>query len=74
MNSTLRQAQAQVNRLKKATGIGCLITVDIVLNFSGFANHTEKDNYHIPLKCTMQEAIKLKCRQDYNDNTIPISD
>ena len=74
MKATLRQAQAQVNRLKNATGMGSLITVDLVLDFSGFPNHTEKDNYHIPLKCTMQEALLLKRRQEYNDNTVPMSD
>ena len=74
MKATLRQAQAQVNRLKNNTGMGSLVTVDLVLDFSGFDNCTEKDNYHIPLRCTRNEALLLKRRQEYSNINVPLSD
>ena len=74
MKATLRQAQAQVNRLKNNTGMGSLVTVDLVLDFSGFDGCTESDNYHIPLRCTRNEALLLKRRQEYSNINVPLSD
>ncbi len=74
MKQALRQAQAQINRLKNDTGMGSMITVDLVLDFSGFEGCTEEDNYHIPLRCTRQQALQLQRRQQYNTSTQPFSD
>lgn len=74
MKATLRQAQAQVNRLKNNTGMGSLVTVDLILDFSGFDGYTESDNYHIPLRCTRNEALQLKRRREYSNINVPLSD
>ena len=73
MKASIKQAQAQVNKLKQS-GIGNLIKAVLVLYFSDFEGCTEKDNYYIPLRCTKAEAMTLQRRQRYNNGTLPNSD
>ena len=60
MNSVLRQVQRDINRLKQ-DDTSALITVDLVLDFSGFdIADGEQDEYHMKIECTRKQAIALK--------------
>lgn len=60
MKASLMKAHAQVNRLKKSSGMSDMIATNLVLDLSAFDDCTEKDSIYIPLSLTLSEAITLK--------------